>query len=433
MGMNNKLLIPSDVPVMEDVEKGAIGCIALGALEHAIAKGVNADSFHNDHALAIWHACRKLHDKELPLNEVNIAKLAPEAGMYLIGAIEAAPTAHNLVAWLPDLLDTAKRRGVFLRYNHALREIADPDIETDIILRRQEENFFAASTSYATQKTQTDDWKRLREMIQSAKGSGLPDKGIRYGLPQIDHYLRGLKPGSMNTIAARPGCGKTAFAMQVALNVASEGRPVFVWSYEVPTLQMMQRLVCTHSGHDVGSHFEYGHGMAEKMIQSAYHCESLPIHFEDSVDVTISRLRGQARRAVKDRGIELFVVDYLQKVPIDRHYKDRTREVAELSSQLKNAALETGVPFLVLAQMNRSIEERAGEPRLSDLKESGSIEQDSDTVAFLHQDPNDKEFLQFCLKKNRHGQTAKVALNWQKSTGRFRSAQEFQTTEEAPV
>ena len=162
--------------------------------------------------------------------------------MYLFDAMEAAPTAHNLVAWLPDLLDTAKRRGVFLRYYHALREIADPDIETESILRRQEENFFAASTSYATLKTQTDEWKRLREMIKSAKGSGLPDKGIRYGLPQIDQYLRGLKPGSMNTIAARPGCGKTAFAMQVALNVASQGRPVFVWSYEVQQIQLMQRL-----------------------------------------------------------------------------------------------------------------------------------------------------------------------------------------------
>jgi replicative DNA helicase len=196
---------------------------------------------------------------------------------------------------------------------------------------------------------------------------------------------------------------------------------------------MMQRLVSVHSGQDVGSHFEYGHGRVEQMFQSIKHCQALPIHFEDSVDVNISRLRAQARRAVKDHGVQLFVVDYLQRVPLDKSHKDRTREVAELSTQLKNAALETGVPFIVLAQMNRSIEERAGEPRLSDLKESGSIEQDSDTVSFLHQDPNEKEFLQFFIKKNRHGQTAKVALNWQKSTGRFRSAQEFQTTEEAPV
>ena len=431
--MRDKLMLPVDVPANHEAEQGAIGCIALGAYQDAIEAGVDANCWHNDNARAIWQACGRLDEQGQEINAVNLGNECDGLGMYLFDALEKAPTAINLRYWLPDLLDTAKRRGVFLRYYETMRRIADEDVTTASLIESMEQDFFAATTSHASKKNQKEAWRSLIELLEEAHPNGLKTIGLHTGMGPIDDIIRGFKPGSMNVVAGRPGGGKTAWALQVALNTAIAGEHVVVWSYEMPHAQLGTRLIANHSGEDMGHYLETGVGNLPSIIKAAQACASAPIHIEDRVDLNIAQLRSQARRFAKEMNTKLFVVDYLQLVPPAYRSKDRVREVGEISQHLKKAALETGVPFLVLAQMNRSIEERNGEPRLSDLRESGSIEQDSDTVSFLHMDENEPEFLQFLVKKNRHGRTGKVGLNWTKYNGRFRAVHEYTKIEEAPI
>jgi len=431
--MKDKLMLPVDVPANHEAEQGAIGCIALGAYQDAIEAGVDANCWHNDNARSIWQACGRLDEQGQEINAVNLSNECDGLGMYLFDALEKAPTAINLRYWLPDLLDTAKRRGVFLRYYETMRRIADDDVTTASLIESMEQDFFAATTSHASKKNQKEAWRSLMDLLSEAHPNGLKTIGLHTGMGPIDDIIRGFKPGSMNVVAGRPGGGKTAWALQVALNTAIAGEHVVVWSYEMPHAQLGTRLIANHSGEDMGHYLETGVGNLPSIIKAAQACASAPIHIEDRVDLNIAQLRSQARRFAKEMNTKLFVVDYLQLVPPAYRSKDRVREVGEISQHLKKAALETGVPFLVLAQMNRSIEERNGEPRLSDLRESGSIEQDSDTVSFLHMDENEPEFLQFLVKKNRHGRTGKVGLNWTKYNGRFRAVHEYTKTEEAPI
>ena len=431
--MKDKMMLPVDVPANHEAEQGAIGCIALGAYQDATEAGVDANCWHNDNARAIWQACGRLDEQGQEINAVNLGNECDGLGMYLFDALEKAPTAINLRYWLPDLLDTAKRRGVFLRYYETMRRIADDDVTTASLIESMEQDFFAATTSHASKKNQKEAWRSLIELLEEAHPNGLKTIGLHTGMGPIDDIIRGFKPGSMNVVAGRPGGGKTAWALQVALNTAIAGEHVVVWSYEMPHAQLGTRLIANHSGEDMGHYLETGVGNLPSIIKAAQACASAPIHIEDRVDLNIAQLRSQTRRFAKEMNTKLFVVDYLQLVPPAYRSKDRVREVGEISQHLKKAALETGVPFLVLAQMNRSIEERNGEPRLSDLRESGSIEQDSDTVSFLHMDENEPEFLQFLVKKNRHGRTGKVGLNWTKYNGRFRAVHEYTITEEAPI
>jgi replicative DNA helicase len=433
MGMKDKLMLPVDVPANHEAEQGAIGCVALGAYQDAIEAGVDAGCWHNDNARAIWQACGRLDEQGQEINAVNLGNECDGVGMYLFDALEKAPTESNLRYWLPDLIDTAKRRGVFLRYYETMRRIADDDVTTASLIESMEQDFFAATTSHASKKNQKEAWRSLIELLEEAHPNGIKTVGLHTGMGPIDDIIRGFKPGSMNVVAGRPGGGKTAWALQVALNTAIAGQHVVLWSYEMPHAQLGTRLIANHSGEDMGHYLETGTGNLQSIIKAAQACASAPIHIEDRVDLNIAQLRSQARRFAKEMDTKLFVVDYLQLVPPAYRSKDRVREVGEISQHLKKAALETGVPFLVLAQMNRSIEERNGEPRLSDLRESGSIEQDSDTVSFLHMDENEPEFLQFLVKKNRHGRTGKVGLNWTKYNGRFRAVHEYTTTEEAPI
>jgi replicative DNA helicase len=433
MGMKDKMMLPVDVPANHEAEQGAIGCVALGAYQDAIEAGVDAACWHNDNARAIWQACGRLDEQGQEINAVNLGNECDGVGMYLFDALEKAPTESNLRYWLPDLIDTAKRRGVFLRYYETMRRIADDDVTTASLIESMEQDFFAATTSHASKKNQKEAWRSLIELLEEAHPNGIKTVGLHTGMGPIDDIIRGFKPGSMNVVAGRPGGGKTAWALQVALNTAIAGQHVVLWSYEMPHAQLGTRLIANHSGEDMGHYLETGTGNLQSIIKAAQACASAPIHIEDRVDLNIAQLRSQARRFAKEMDTKLFVVDYLQLVPPAYRSKDRVREVGEISQHLKKAALETGVPFLVLAQMNRSIEERNGEPRLSDLRESGSIEQDSDTVSFLHMDENEPEFLQFLVKKNRHGRTGKVGLNWTKYNGRFRAVHEYTTTEEAPI
>lgn len=411
------------IPYSDKIEQAFIGSCLLGATTEAIDLGVTSAHFWTESGQKAWAAISKLHSEGKPVDTVTVMQETGGLGLWLNDAEDKGSTASHISYWFETLQDLATRRAVFLRVHDVLGLCSNPDVKTDQIVAQAESSFFDLCHSGNTYKD-VDQKKAKSDFIdqlsEAAKHNGLPNKGVRTGMGAVDSMLRGFKPASFNTLAARPGRGKTSMALQIALQAAKKGLCVRFWSYEMPYSQIAAKAVSWLSGEDVNEFFENGYGNMEKIRDAAKVFFSLPIHINDVTDVSVHDIRSQARRSVKEQGTQLFVIDYLQLIPSGTRQESRVQEVSVVSRELKKTFMETGVPGLVLAQMNRSIEGREGLPRLSDLRESGSIEQDSDVVMFLHDNPDeDNGETTLLVRKNRHGRTGKVSMTWEKPTGRF--------------
>ncbi len=262
--------------------------------------------------------------------------------------------------------------------------------------------------------------------------------GIPSGFAGIDQMTNGLHPGEMIVIAARPSMGKTALAMNIAEHVSIEaGKPVAVYSLEMSTQQLMQRLLCSNAKVDlkkIRDGFIGKHDM-NSLVQATDKLAKCQMFIDDTPGLSILELRARARRLKDRHDIQLIVIDYLQllKSPSKRGQENRQVEVAEISSGIKALAKELKIPIIVLAQLNRNPESRTGDskgrPRLSDLRESGSIEQDADLVGLLWReeyyaddDEEKKESegrAEFLIAKQRNGPVGGVPLTFLKTYTRF--------------
>ena len=411
------------IPFSLKVEQAFIGCCLLGGAEKALGMGVTLDHFWTDQGKDSWSVIQKLLSKGEQVDTVTVATEAKGLIMWLTEAEEKAPTASHLPYWHEKLQDIAIRRSLFLKTHDLMEKCCNENVPASDLTSLAESAFFDLCHQGNTYKD--IDQKQAKadfidKLSEAAENGGLPNNGVRTGMGAVDDVLRGFKPASFNTLAARPGRGKTSLALQIAITAAQSGLSVRFWSYEMPYSQIAAKAVSWLSGEDVNEFFENGHGNMEKIRDAAKVFFSLPIHINDVTDVTVHDIRSQARRSVKENQTGLFVVDYLQLIPSGGRQESRVQEVSVVSRELKKTFMETGVPGLVMAQMNRSIEGREGLPRLSDLRESGSIEQDSDVVMFLHDNPDeDTDDTTLLVRKNRHGRTGKVAMSWHKPTGRF--------------
>lgn len=272
-------------------------------------------------------------------------------------------------------------------------------------------------SSREAQSVILDAWNAAEEMRQASGGM----VGIRTGIPLLDHLLRGLKSGQMWVVAARPGVGKTSLGLQIALQAASAGHPSLLFSLEMSSTELGIRLLSNVSGVEITG----GMTDAEQhaVALAAKRISSLPIVIDDVPGgLGAAELRSRTRRAVHRRGVELVVVDYLQLMhTADRKNSTRDREVAELSRAVKIMARELGVCVILISQLNRGLEHRAnGEPMLSDLRDSGAIEQDADGVLMLWVPQQDQRSnVSLKVAKNRHGGTGIVPLHWDAKATRF--------------
>lgn len=416
------LSIQVAIPINERAEQCFLGACALGGFNEALALGAGEDHFFTEQGKTVWKGMVALDAAGKEVNELTVLEIK-DIGLWLNDGIEKAGTSANVSYFYESLNEAAIRRRVFLRFQKTIELTSDLEVPVATLLSQIEQDFFEVTTKSARVKDQRESWAELLEMLNSAMGKGLPANGVMTGITGVDKIVRGMKPGSVNVAAARPGCGKTQLAIQIAMNVAKEGKHVAYFSYEMPWNQIASRAIACHTGLDIQHYLETGMVTdPNKLTEGVKEVSIMPLYIEDTVDKNIAMLRSEARRLAKEKDTKLFIVDYLQLVPPSRRNQSRVLEVSELSRSIKKAAMETNVPWLILAQMNRSIEERTGEPRLSDLKESGSIEQDADVVMFLHNPESDPEYTQLLVKKNRHGSTGKAGLTWTKWNGRFETA-----------
>jgi len=268
-------------------------------------------------------------------------------------------------------------------------------------------------------------------------------QGISTGYPDLDEMSNGLKPGEMFIIAARPSMGKTSFLMNIVEEVAvNQGRSSLVFSCEMSAQQIVQRVLFSRARFAMSNlkpGFQITRQELANIQKAAKELADAPLFIDDTPAISIGDVRAKARRKKRDEDIQLLAVDYLQLMRSGSKQAEasREREIAEISAGLKAIAKELQIPVIVLAQLNRGPEQRGGTPRMSDLRESGSIEQDADMIGLLYRqeyyddklgkdDHDDQQedhagLAELVIAKNRNGPTGNLPLTFIKELMRFES------------
>jgi replicative DNA helicase len=328
-----------------------------------------------------------------------MGKLASVGGPgYLSQLDQTVPFSQNAVEYARIIKNQAMRRALALA-GREIQELATQEVgDVAELLDEAERKVFIIA-----EKRRTGDLRPMAELMEEAltlldkmkqNSSGIT--GTATGFVDLDNQLTGLHGGELIVLAARPGIGKTSLAMNVALHVASkEKRAVAVFSLEMPSVQLLTRMLATHAKVDMRK--LRGGRLApsdeERISEASNELFSLPLYVDDSGGLSSFDLRAKARRLKqKEPTLGLIVIDYLQLMHQKGKVESRQLEVSEISRALKQLAKELDVPIMALSQLNRKVEERkGGKPMLSDLRESGAIEQDADVVMFIHRDDEGEE------------------------------------------
>ncbi|MCB1070035.1 MAG: replicative DNA helicase [Verrucomicrobia bacterium] len=433
-----------------EAERAVLGSILIDAervLDLSIERGLSEDSFYAPQNRALYGLLRRMHDEHKPCDLVATHIRAGELKLLdQIGGVE----------YLEELFDntpTAARAGHFVdvvRQKHLLRTILDrariamdlcydEEDEADRILDRVEQSFYDISEN---QINTMEDWaetvsstmKELHRIIDDKRGI----TGVPTGFLDLDNKTKGFQPGDMIIIAARPSMGKTSLAMNIAENVATgdvsdkKKRKVAVFSLEMSTGALAKRMLCSRAGVPYHKLFDsyVGKNQNEKLMSAASVLAKADIFVDDTPGLEPTELRAKARRLKKRHEIDLIVIDYLQMMNFSTYAREgRQRETAAISGAIKAMAKELHVPVIVLSQLSRAPEtrDRLAKPKLSDLRDSGSIEQDADVVCLLRRPckyPDDEEsgdtkLAILDVAKHRNGPTGEVRLNFEDELTRF--------------
>lgn len=277
-----------------------------------------------------------------------------------------------------------------------------------------------------------------RTIAKAEASEGLTITGVATGFVDLDELTAGLQPGEMAVIAARPSMGKTAIGLNMAEQIAMGGTPVALFSMEMSREAIAQRMLCARAGID--SHRFRTNRMVtaewSRAHAAAFELGAAPLHIDDTSSLSIAGLRARARRMHRRHKVGCIVIDYLQMMTAAVSRGDgRQQEVSAISRGVKAVARDLGIPVVVLAQLNRAAEQREGHrPRMSDLRESGSIEQDADVIILLHREeyyhvgdaswafenPDKVGVAELIIAKQRNGPTGIVTLTWDAASTRFR-------------
>lgn len=356
---------------------------------------------------------------------------------YLTSLVNSVPTASHVVHYAKIV---SKKRILRDLINFG-QEISisgyDEERDVDLLLDEAEKKIFGVAQNssrksfYAIKDTLEDAFARIENLSENGAGS----RGVATGFADLDNILSGLQKSDLIILAARPSMGKSALASNIAKNVAlNQKLPVGIFSLEMSVDQVVDRLIADVSGINLwklrsGSLKKTGEvNDFTKIRESFNELSSLPIYIDDSVSFNIMQMRTMARRLQSEKGLGLIVVDYLQLMQPRTQATSMVQQMTEISRELKMLAKELNVPILALSQLSRAVEQRTPQvPRLSDLRETGALEQDADVVLFIYredyyrQDTSRKNIADIIIAKHRNGPTGKVELYFDQTTSCFRN------------
>jgi len=431
--MADKLKIP---PHSDEAEGSIIGALlidkdAIGA----VAGIITADDFYDDRNRDIYSVCLSLFENRTPIDLLTVTEgLKKKKLLTTIGGVarltelvNAVPTSAHVEHYAKIVKGFATKRSLAQSASRIVEMSFDESMSAEDVLDKAESNVFAlaqrtVSKSFmAVRDALAESFDRLDELYKNKEGI----RGVPTGFPDLDDCLAGFQKSNLVVLAARPSVGKTAFALNIAQHIAvNDKRPVAIFSLEMSKEELVDRLLVAQADIDAWK-LKTGKLSEEDFTALSNAMGVLaeaPIYIDDTPALSILEMRTKARRLQVDVGIDLIIVDYLQ-LARSRNLENRVQEVSEISQGLKNLARELKVPVLALSQLNRGVEARGEKkPMLSDLRDSGSIEQDSDVVMFLYREEDDNlENIALDIAKHRNGPLRNIKLRFKGDRIRFYS------------
>jgi replicative DNA helicase len=437
---------PSALPHSLDAEQTVLGAILLDGERMIDVSPITAPAdFYDPLHRAVYEAINRLHEARHPIDPITVAdelKSDPRfTSRDVLGMLTTfahnVPTSSHAVRYAEIVREKALRRRL-AAVGETITAVAQDDATTaDEAMERAEQQLVAIARRGRQNMPEhiadvgSQSYERYTQLTAAEDKTAL--FGIRTGFRDLDHMLTGLQPGSLTIVAARPGMGKTSLALDIARHVAGVQRKnVAIFSLEMSKQELMDRMIAGQLGID-GWRLKKGDLSPEDFARMGTLFDGLrehPIYLDDDPDTTLSNLRSKARRQQLEYGLDLLIIDYLQLIEVtDRSAvsENRTQQVSHISRSLKNLARELGCPVIALSQLSRSVEQRSPPiPVLSDLRESGSIEQDADAVLMLYredaynEDAPNPGITDVYIRKHRNGPTGRVGLRFVSANMSFR-------------
>ncbi len=442
-----------------DAEEAVIGSLLIDpeAVLEVLTSALKADDFFREQNRWVYETCLALFDRGETINQISVAhdlarrgKLDDVGGpAYLSRLVTMLPTSIAAKHYANIIQCDAIYRRLIGAASHIVRKAHESGASSDEVtaVLSEAEALIASVRQTGTVRDFTHIKDLLGGYLDSIEAgaplSAAQARAIRTGFTDLDQLLGGLKRGDLVIVAARPSLGKTSLVLNFARNSAlGQNATVAFFSIEMAAEQLVQRLLATESGID-STRLTFGHHTdreQRKVMQAMGVLGDLPVFFDDSATLTMSDMRAKAKRLQLERGLDLIVVDYLQLMSSGLRNENRVQEVSAISRSLKQLARDLDVPVVACSQLSRASETRASNiPMLSDLRESGSIEQDADVVMFIYRedryvtreqwekdhsgDEKRREYpagiTQVIVAKHRNGPTGTIAMRFRDRIARF--------------
>lgn len=438
--------MPRKEPQNIDAEISVLGCAFLekSSLDK-ILEEVTEDMFYSDANREIFKVLKSLHTNNIPVdsktvcNELDKSKSLSKVGgvEYITEILNSVPSTANLEYYIKIIFEKSILRSLIEKSTRIQEACYDEKEEMVEIVENAERNILSVYTDRmgSSIKKIQDVLPEVQKEIEELAASKTEFTGIRTGFYELDNKTRGLQKKQVIILAGRPGCGKSAYALNIALNAAINNKnSIAFFSLEMGSEEIIKRMFgCVGQiDGDVLKTGKLKNNDWKKFNEAMSELSDAKIFIDDTPGISVGEIRRKCRKLKNSSdGLDLIVIDYLQLLTSTSKYSgQRVQEVSEISRDIKKLAMELEVPVIALAQLSRSVEQRKGDskkPILSDLRESGSIEQDADIVLFLYSDeygqynsnPNRK--IELLIAKHRAGSTGTVDLVFQMNTGSFKN------------
>ncbi len=440
--MPEETLVPRIPPHSEEAEQSTIGAVLIDqdALESACEK-LQAEDFYNPRHKEIFEAILDLYHQKLPVDVVTVktqlenrGTLEAAGGLKYLSQIAAAV---NSSVYIQQYVKIVKDRALYRRFislgNRILTKSFGTQESIDVLSEDVEKEVYQI-----LQKQGSQDFKLIRDVllesfdaIEVTAKNGGQISGIPTGFADLDAKLTGLHPSDLVIVGARPAMGKSAFGLNIVQNAAVKaGKSCAVFSLEMSAVQVVNRFLSVQSGVELNKFRtgELNDTDWENLVEAMGPLSQAKIFIDDTGGITISEVRSKCRKLKIEQGLDLIMIDYLQLMTgSGRSSENRQQEISEISRNLKLLARELDVPVIALSQLGRGLESRADHrPMMSDLRESGAIEQDADVIMFIYRDDyyhpdttEEKNVAEIIVAKQRNGPVGTEKLRYDGQFTRF--------------
>jgi replicative DNA helicase len=427
-----------------DAERSVLGAILLdnNALNTAI-ENLRAEDFFLDQHRRVFTQMIALGEAQQAIDLITLTEELHRRGdleaaggaPYLASLADGMPRVSNVEHYARIVKEKAMLRNLIHTTHNIQQRAFEGEDGADMILDNAESSIFLLAEDRVkaglipVKNIVRDNFERLEKIFKEGKSI----TGIPTGYVELDKLTSGLQPSELLILAARPSQGKTALALNLAENIAIRaGQPVAIFSLEMSKESLLQRLVASVAQIDAHK-FRTGHLSRTdwtSMTDALGTISSAPLWVDDAGTISVLEIGAKARRLKRDKGLSLLIVDYLQLITARGRFGNRQEEVASISRGLKGLAKELQIPVLVLSQLTRAPERDERGPQLSDLRESGAIEQDADVVMFIYRphffkagaSPEEREETELCIAKQRNGPTDNIKFVFRSRLTRFEEA-----------